>query len=212
MSTDQATSVRSPRRERTRERLLDAALGLFSAHGVQGTSIEAVCEAAGFTRGAFYSNFESKEEVFHALVDREARMHLAALEQAGSEIDAATITTPEGFREGVRRIVSAVGLDQAERHEWCLMNAEFELLAMRDPQVAARYVAEQQRLRDEVGRVIEALLDRFGLRLTVDTPTAVDLFLCVDAAGSRAAVLGAPADQHSAARLQAVVELLVVPR
>ncbi|WP_402463058.1 TetR/AcrR family transcriptional regulator [Isoptericola aurantiacus] len=216
MTTDvtaaHATSVRSPRRERTRERLLDAAFGLFSAHGIQGTSIEAICEAAGFTRGAFYSNFESKEELFHALVDRKARGHLAAIESAGTGIDAAAVATPEGLRDAVRGIVSSVGLDGPDHRDWCLMHAEFELLAMRDPQVAPRYRAEQERLRREVGRVLEALLDRVGLRFTVDTPTAVELLMEVESAGTRDAVLSGQDEAPALRRIERVVDLLVVAR
>src|SRR5699024_5681061 len=58
------------RRRRTRERLMDAAYDLFANHGVTATSIDAIAEEAGFTRGAFYSNFESKTELFFAMATR----------------------------------------------------------------------------------------------------------------------------------------------
>ena len=70
-ATDTADGPRtSARRERTRERLLDAALALFAEHGVEATSIEAICDGAGFTRGAFYSNFEDKAALIDALSAR----------------------------------------------------------------------------------------------------------------------------------------------
>ena len=50
-------------RENTRARLLEAAAQVFAEAGLDGASVEAVCERAGFTRGAFYSNFESKDEL-----------------------------------------------------------------------------------------------------------------------------------------------------
>lgn len=70
----------SPRRRRTRAeqqaetraRILEAAGEIFSAHGFTGASIDAITERAGYTRGAFYSNFESKEELLIAL--SQARM------------------------------------------------------------------------------------------------------------------------------------------
>ncbi|MEG3616311.1 MULTISPECIES: TetR/AcrR family transcriptional regulator [Isoptericola] len=212
MTTEHATSVRSARRERTRERLLDAAFALFSEHGVAATPIEAICEAAGFTRGAFYSNFGSREELFHALVERKARDHLRSLEQLGPQLAAARAATPEGFRDAVRQVLVAFELDEEEHRLWCLMNAEFELMAMRDPEVAQQYVGAQNRLRGEVAAVIDGLLEQFDLRFIVDTPTAVDLLMCVEDAGSRAAVLGAPADQQAIARLERLVDLLVTPR
>ena len=59
----------SARRSATRDRLVDAALGVFAEKGVVGASVEEISEAAGFTRGAFYSNFESKDELCLAALD-----------------------------------------------------------------------------------------------------------------------------------------------
>ena len=55
------------RRPETRGRLLDAAFGVFATRGFGRASIEEVCEAAGYTRGAFYSNFDTLDELFFAL-------------------------------------------------------------------------------------------------------------------------------------------------
>jgi AcrR family transcriptional regulator len=52
-----------PTRDQTRQRLFAAAAEVFSSRGIGGASIEAIAEAAGFTRGAFYSNFASKDEL-----------------------------------------------------------------------------------------------------------------------------------------------------
>ncbi|MDX5318539.1 MAG: TetR family transcriptional regulator, partial [Actinomycetes bacterium] len=66
----------SPRRTATRDRLIEAALGVFAEKGVLAATVEEICDAAGFTRGAFYSNFESKTELFFALAEREWRVRL----------------------------------------------------------------------------------------------------------------------------------------
>ena len=58
-------------RPATRERLLDAASEVFGERGFAAATVEEVCERAGFTRGAFYSNFATKEELLLALLDRE---------------------------------------------------------------------------------------------------------------------------------------------
>jgi AcrR family transcriptional regulator len=209
--TEPATTVRTPRRERTRERLLDAAFDVFAQLGVQGASIEAVCEAAGFTRGAFYSNFASKEELFLALMDRETRAHLADLERSVAQVDPATLGTPDGIRTAVRSVVAAVGPDVVGERQWCVMTLEFELLAMRDPEVAARYTAGQRRQRAELASVLTRLLEGLGLRFTVDTGTAVDLLLSAYESGTRAALLGAPEDQHPQVLIEALVDALLAP-
>ncbi|MFJ1766338.1 TetR/AcrR family transcriptional regulator [Amycolatopsis sp. NPDC088138] len=62
--------TRAESREVTKARLLDAAAGLFAEHGVNGTSVERIAERAGYTRGAFYANFEDKGELVAALSGR----------------------------------------------------------------------------------------------------------------------------------------------
>lgn len=65
------TPVRLTRAEsqaRTRAALLDAAERVFVERGFMGASVERITEAAGYSRGAFYSNFDSKEELFAALL------------------------------------------------------------------------------------------------------------------------------------------------
>src|SRR6202161_4191784 len=58
-----------PTRDDTREKLLEAAARVFEDQGIGGASIEAIAAAAGFTRGAFYSNFKSKEELIIAMLE-----------------------------------------------------------------------------------------------------------------------------------------------
>ena len=71
--------VRDP--EKTRERILDAAQGLILDHGFSATSVDAVVQRAGITKGAFFHHFGSKNELAHALVQRYARMDIEHLEQ-----------------------------------------------------------------------------------------------------------------------------------
>jgi AcrR family transcriptional regulator len=58
-----------PTRDDTREKLFDAAARVFEEQGIGGASIEIIAAAAGFTRGAFYSNFKSKEELIIAMLE-----------------------------------------------------------------------------------------------------------------------------------------------
>ena len=74
--TDVTSRAGSRRREQTRARLLDAAHEVFAEVGMDAASVEMICERAGFTRGAFYSNFESKNELFLALITQLAEEKL----------------------------------------------------------------------------------------------------------------------------------------
>ena len=58
-----------PTREETRQRLFAAAAGVFAEHGVGATTVEQLTSAAGMTRGAFYSNFATMEELAAAMLD-----------------------------------------------------------------------------------------------------------------------------------------------
>lgn len=201
----------SPRRERTRERLLDAAFEVFARLGVQSASIEAICEAAGFTRGAFYSNFASKEELFLALTERETRAQLTALEAAADTVDAETVTTRDGLRAAVRTVVASVMPDRAAKRSWSVMALEFEMLALRDRQVAARYAEQQRRLQAELADVLVRLMDSLGLRFAVDAQVAVDLLLGAHESGQRTAMLSGTDDERPHVLIEALVDLLVVP-
>src|SRR3954470_19824911 len=64
--------TRTERRAQTRQELLDAAARVFVERGFAGASIEAITAEAGYTRGAFYSNFNSKEELFAELLQQRA--------------------------------------------------------------------------------------------------------------------------------------------
>ena len=81
--TDMASTRRLDRRamkERTRERLLDAAAVVFARKGIEAASLDEVAEAAGYTKGAIYSNFASKTDLIAALMDRRIARQAAAAE------------------------------------------------------------------------------------------------------------------------------------
>ncbi len=227
MTTEPATDVGSgssveralataltPRRERTRERLLDAAFTVFARHGIHGASIEAVCEAAGFTRGAFYSNFSSKEELFLALAERAMRRQLDSLESIGEELEPDIVRDGSVDPEAIQAILSVVITDPGDARQWALMRAELELLAMRDPAVGRPFLAQEEKLRTELGAAIGRILVGCGLRFTVDQRTAVEMLLNIYESSARSAVVAKPTPEDGDAApgtavLSQLVNLLV---
>lgn len=103
-TTADARPKRLTRREKqaqTRERLLEAAERVFLRRGFQGSSVEEISAEAGFTRGAFYSNFESKEKLFVELLHQRVyegyrEMALESQTQEGSP--------RERLRWGIERV------------------------------------------------------------------------------------------------------------
>lgn len=192
----------SPRRERTRERLLDAAYGLFAEHGINGTSIEAVCEAAGFTRGAFYSNFDSKEELFLALTEREIRARVTSLERAVEHLPDEPVCDGALRPDAIAPIVAAVMADPGDERRWHLMSAELELLALRDPQVAARFAAQEDAFRAELAGILTRVLAEVGLRFAIDPAAATRVLISSYTGAARDAFLARPDDDGASRRAQ----------
>jgi AcrR family transcriptional regulator len=129
------------RRVRTRANLLDAAFAVFAAKGFGRVSIEEVCEAAGYSRGAFYSNFGSLDELFFALY-RE-RAELIADQVAGAfALDGPDLDVPAA----VDRVTDVLLLDL----DWLLVKTDFLVHAARDPAVALTLLDHRARLREAI--------------------------------------------------------------
>jgi AcrR family transcriptional regulator len=140
------------RRAETRARLLGAAFGVFAARGFGRASIEEVCEAAGYTRGAFYSNFDTLDELFFALYTQRSELIADRV--------AAGLTHPPADLPGlVAQVVAALTVDR----DWVLVNTDFRLYAARNPDVAAALVAHRNKLRDSLATSLASTIDRSGL-------------------------------------------------
>ena len=198
------------RRENTRARLLDAAAQLFAEVGIDGSSVEAICERAGFTRGAFYSNFETKDELFLALVDVFAG---ARLEAAQARVDALVAS---GVFQGdcdIVPLVEQVMLDTEKDRFTVLLMSEIRLHALRDPAFAAAYVEQEKVFLASVEAIVEAILDAGAIALRVDAPTAAHMLITVwEGAMTTAALEGrsdAEISRAASAALGTLVTLLM---
>jgi AcrR family transcriptional regulator len=104
LKPDASTPARQTRKEKqaeTRQRLLDAAERVFLRSGLQGSSVEEIAAEAGYSRGAFYSNFNSKDELFVELLqDRVYRQYAEMAEQAQEQPG----TPRERLRWGIERV------------------------------------------------------------------------------------------------------------
>ncbi|MER8186156.1 TetR/AcrR family transcriptional regulator [Kitasatospora sp. NPDC094015] len=163
------------RRPLTRAALLQAALETFAEQGFHATSIEQICERAGYTRGAFYSNFTSKDELFLALFDAHSERIVQRITELVDSIAAADLT--------LQRLVDALSdIDPAER-DWYLVTTEFTLHAIRDPQAAQVLARHDARLRTEIARGLTEHLGRAGRALTVDPDELARLLIAIREGG-----------------------------
>ncbi|WP_134430540.1 TetR/AcrR family transcriptional regulator [Mycobacterium ulcerans] len=137
-----ATPARvTKRRAETRARLVDAAFRVFADKGFGHVRIEDVCAAAGYTRGAFYSQFDSLEELFFTLYDQRATL---IAEQVGTAM--ASVDDPTDVPGTVDRIASTLLLDR----DWLLIKTDFLMHAARHPDLAQRLAAHRAQLRAAV--------------------------------------------------------------
>lgn len=135
----------SARRMQTRERLIDAAVQVFAEKGVLGASVEEICELAGFTRGAFYSNFESKDALCLAAVEHDVDRNLVATREAIAALpDAVDVPLDELLEAGLSVFLRA---ERSDRRS-ILAGAELQLYAARS---------------DSFRRDYRALVDRVSL-------------------------------------------------
>ncbi|CAL9284631.1 MULTISPECIES: TetR/AcrR family transcriptional regulator [Streptomyces] len=141
MAVKATTGRVTRRRLRTRAKLLDAAFEVFAAKGFGRVSIEEVCEAAGYSRGAFYSNFDTLDELFFALyrqrADEIAEQVSEALAGDGPDLDVPA---------AVDRVTEVLLLDRA----WLLVKTDFLVHAARDTDVARTLLEHRARLRGAI--------------------------------------------------------------
>jgi AcrR family transcriptional regulator len=151
--------VTTTRRQATRQRLLDAAAQVFADRGFGRTSVEHVCDAAGFTRGAFYSNFTSLDELFLAMWEQQSeqlRGDLAAF------VDAEVPAHVASVRDAVEHVLAVVPVDDA----WYRITAEFTAHALRTPGLSRVMAAREDAIQTALMPILDRLLARGGRRIT----------------------------------------------
>lgn len=206
--TDTITRPAGRRRENTRARLLDAAHEVFAEVGMDAASVETICERAGFTRGAFYSNFESKDELFLALITQ----------LAGEKLDQVAVRVrdlpPDAITDVPSLVRQVVGASVGERMEPQLIS-EIRTQALRDPTLGAAYLAWQDALRARVEDIIRHVVDAYGLRLRLPIADAAQLLVDVsDDTCIRATLEGRPNVEVTGLmheRLERLVMVIVDP-
>jgi AcrR family transcriptional regulator len=151
--------TREQSREQTRERLLDAACAMFTSKGFVGASVEDIALAAGYTRGAFYSNFSGKADLFVELLRRDHEKVQAGLREI--------IDAPVSREEMEARAITYYSrLPQTD--EAFMLWTEAKLLATRDADFRQRFNAFMQEKRDELRAYIEEFSARVGTPLPMD--------------------------------------------
>jgi AcrR family transcriptional regulator len=162
MSTTASRRPRIDRRTRAakdegrdpREALVEAAAKVFAERGFRAASVDEIAARAGFSKGAVYWHFDSKEDLFFALleerIDRPVRQAIEGLESAPADVDMA----PQAD--------AVFGWLTEEQRDLVLLEYEYWSLAVREPRLRERYARRQAQLRDAYARAIELRLEHRG--------------------------------------------------
>src|SRR3954451_101329 len=180
-----------PTRDDTRDRLFEAAAQIFEQDGIGGASIEAIAAAAGFTRGAFYSNFKSKDELIIAMIED----HVAQSIRRNLDL----LATHKNLADFIDALKTMDRSQQDPLGRSPLLHMEMILFVARAekrrPELAKRLRAGRKLIADVIettakntgkdpgltpawwGSVVLALEDGFRLHRLIDPETPADSFL-----------------------------------
>ena len=158
--------------------MLAAAARVFARRGFHGTSLDAIAEEAGFSRGAVYYNFADKEELFLELLDRrcaERAQDLRSLFLRSDEVDVAAMS--ERAQLAAERALAAMTADP----EWRALYLEFLAHAARDPAFRRRFSKRTAEMRSALEEVVVAQTEPIVAALGMEPE---QLAVVIDALGT----------------------------
>src|SRR5579875_2726104 len=152
--------TRERRLERTRSLLLDAANEVFAERGFMAASLDDIASAAGYTKGAIYKHFASKEDLFLAVSDQYWRRYFDNF----AEVMA---TSTQGPRELDQIAERWRQLSRDRGPEHAALGQEFTLYLLRNPAARKRVAAKRAQVLEALAKFIVEGIDRLGGTLLV---------------------------------------------
>jgi AcrR family transcriptional regulator len=162
--------TRREKQQRTRKSLLKAATKLFCQRGLEGASIDEVAQAAGYTKGAFYANFKSKEELFLVMLDEQFAAELERLDRAL----AGTEEPQEEARAAAADFIHFAGDDN-----WPKLYFQFVAHAARNEEFRQELATRHEAMRKRLGEILERWKEGTGHKppIPIEQVTAMMSFM-----------------------------------
>lgn len=161
-----------PRRKREKRsevkaRILSVAYGIFAERGFEGASLERVAEAAGFSKGAVYSNFASKDELFYELVaaridERAEAVRAAAARRLSSASGALSPSDAAIFARLAGEELRGMG---AADPAWQMLFIEFWLRCSRSEELRAKFAEKRRAMRKGIAANVREAAAAAGIEL-----------------------------------------------
>jgi AcrR family transcriptional regulator len=149
---------RKEKQEQTRFCLMESAARVFARRGLQQASIDEVAGDAGFTKGAFYANFKSKEELFLAMLDERFAQKLEAIDRVWSS---------DGDLQSKAQQAGDDFADYLSDEEWSRLFFEFAAYAARNDDFRQELVTRYRALRERVAEVYARKKEEMGIEPAV---------------------------------------------
>jgi len=148
---------RAEKKELTTGQLLETARKVFLERGYHRSTLDDIADAAGFTKGAVYARFKSKDELFFALYDEWVDQRIVDLERYN--------TPPKTFEELLRSDARRLMALRNAHADWYLLLLEFWTYAARDERLRQELAAHHERFVRELAKAIEASVKALGATL-----------------------------------------------
>ncbi|PQD97439.1 TetR family transcriptional regulator [Mycobacterium sp. EPG1] len=160
------------RSEHTRQVLLDAAEEVFARKGLTGAALEEIADAAGFTRGAIYSQFGAKEKLFLAVVDRQRQRFLDGFAEVMMSFHRLSDVDVDELAQRWRQLSS--GADRAA------LGYELTLYLLRNPEARESVAAQRRETVRALGEFISKNVARIGGTLSMEPETLARIVLAAN--------------------------------
>ncbi|WKG03825.1 TetR/AcrR family transcriptional regulator [Mycolicibacterium sp. HK-90] len=176
--------TRERRLEHTRAVLLDAAEEVFAEKGFAPATLDDIARAAGYTKGAIYKHFATKEDLFLAVSDRYWRRYFDNF----SEVMSSASQIGEAELDEIAKRWRQLSRDRGAEH--AALGHEFTLYLLRNPDARERVAAKRAEVVEALGKFIAAGMERWGATLRIPAPTFAQVLI----ATSDSVVLGSELD------------------
>ncbi|HEV3129083.1 MAG TPA: TetR/AcrR family transcriptional regulator [Solirubrobacteraceae bacterium] len=166
----QQTLTRREKQRHTRKCLLEAAAQIFSKQGLERTSIDQVAQTAGYTKGAFYANFKSKEELFLVMLDERFSGELERL-------DAALVGSHDAQEEAMAAAADFIHF--AGDDDWPRLYFQFVAHAAQDDEFRQELATRMAAMRQRVGGIFKRWKESYDIppALPIEQITAMICFM-----------------------------------
>jgi AcrR family transcriptional regulator len=141
---------RAQKREANRERILRAARTVFGKRGFHGATVEEIAHEAGLSNGAIYYNFESKGDLFFALLEERQDERIRHMRRTLAAPTAAD-TTDRALADEARDTTRSL----KDSREWRLLLLEFTAHAARSPSLAPKLREHKRKFRSALAEILE---------------------------------------------------------